>query len=173
MWSIIPPTHLWHEETVIWPLRKRWWCHWWCIAIVGRQRGVGRYLKGGEGRRKEARQCSYLELGRILAQTHQLCIIAQCATLFYNAHGPYQRSQLYTIGTLRIQKTVVLPWAWEDCWSCTGAPTPVAQQWVQITIHMASTKGATAGYYSGRVKMGLGQKFIRCSNCSVFQSQSS
>ena len=54
----------------IWPWRKRWWCHWWCIAIVGRQRGEGQYLKGGAGSRKEERQSSYLELGKIALSTN-------------------------------------------------------------------------------------------------------
>ena len=162
MWSIIPPTHLdraWRnrhlavEEAVMVPLVM----HRHCWAAKG-----GWAISQRRGGAEEGSETVQLPWAWEDSCTDSPTIIAQCATLFYNAHGPYQSSQLYTMETLIIQKTVVLPWAWEDCWSCTGAPTLVAQQWVQITIHMASTKGATAGYYSGRVKMGLSQKFIRC-----------
>ena len=80
MWPIIPPTqslkkgmNLAVEEAVM-------------VAsaigdaspLLGGKGGEGQYLKGGEGRRKEERQCSCLELGK-KAQSTTLCDIGHCA----------------------------------------------------------------------------------------------
>ena len=60
--------------------------------LLGGKGGEGQYLKGGEGRRKEERQCSeaaHLELGRIAAQSTTLsCASQQCI-----AHSPDQHSR--------------------------------------------------------------------------------